>query len=217
MMSSYFLGSRTSVHRVVASQGKHCSNKYPLLLHPLSFWNGINLQYEFPFGQFGSALLAGSHPKILPFPSLLVRVESWRALVLCECCPAAAKAVVCYQQQCVISTLPATSAKPSSVKAAGGNINFCSARPHGERQWEKIWMMAAMQRSNPKPLLLQVVPRKHWLCLKDIHWQNFVTAPKTHKEHLILGPCHVASAETSAKGDPILSKSEGEEQKGNFQ
>ena len=33
---------------------------------------------EYPFGQFGSAVLAVSPPKILPTPSLLVRGECWR-------------------------------------------------------------------------------------------------------------------------------------------
>jgi len=34
--------------------------------------------WNMPFGQFGSALLAVSPPKILPTLSLLVRRESWR-------------------------------------------------------------------------------------------------------------------------------------------
>ena len=33
---------------------------------------------EYPFGQFGSAVLDVSPPKILPSPSLLVRGECWR-------------------------------------------------------------------------------------------------------------------------------------------
>ena len=54
---------------------------------------------EYPFGQFGSAVLDLSPPKILPTPSLLVRGGNAgeTALMLWEHCSAVAKTLVCYQ------------------------------------------------------------------------------------------------------------------------
>jgi len=65
-MSGHFLGSRASVGIVVAPQDKHAP---PL---PLAF-SAEQTSYfmEYPLGQFGSAVLGLSPPKILPTPSLL--------------------------------------------------------------------------------------------------------------------------------------------------
>jgi len=56
---------------------------------------------EYPFGQFGSAVLAMFPPKILPTPSLLAFVGGnigETSLMLCKYCSAVAKTLVYYQR-----------------------------------------------------------------------------------------------------------------------
>jgi len=50
----------------------------------------------YPFGQFGSAVLAIFAPKVLPTPSLLVKGNVGEAAsILCEHCSAGAETLVC--------------------------------------------------------------------------------------------------------------------------
>lgn len=84
---------------------------------------------EYPFGQFGSAVLTVSPPKILPAPSPLavgvVRGDSVgeTTLMPCQLCPAVAKTLI-------ISTFVATYTEYSTVRTVKGKINFLSARPN---------------------------------------------------------------------------------------
>ena len=74
-MSSRFLESRASTHVTVAWEYK-CHNHEGTPLFPLPFAELLLLStksygVEYTFGQFGSALLAGSPPSLLPTYSLL--------------------------------------------------------------------------------------------------------------------------------------------------
>jgi len=77
-MSSHFLGSRASVHIAVALEDKCRNNE--CIPHFLLAFIAEQMSYgmEYPCGQFRSAVLDTSAPKILPTPSLLLRGESWR-------------------------------------------------------------------------------------------------------------------------------------------
>jgi len=82
---------------------------------------------KYPFGQFGSVLLATSPPSLLPTSSLLafgrgVGVE--RALMLWEHCSAVAKTVECSRD------LLATATKHTTIRAAMGKVNSTPTRPH---------------------------------------------------------------------------------------
>ncbi|KAK4806753.1 hypothetical protein QYF61_005549 [Mycteria americana] len=72
-MSSHFLGSRASIAIAVPPDDKRRNNECP---PPSSFLLAFiaeqtSFGMEYPFGQFGSAVLAMSPPKLLPTPSLL--------------------------------------------------------------------------------------------------------------------------------------------------
>ena len=72
-MFGHFPGSRVSVRVVVAPEDKRKTNECPPLPPPPPRFYTEQTSYgmEYPFGQFGSAVLAMSPPKILPTPSLL--------------------------------------------------------------------------------------------------------------------------------------------------
>ena len=78
-MFGHFPGSRVSVRVVVAPEDKRHNNECPSSSCLLAFIaEQTSYGMEYPFGQFGSAVLAMSPPKILPTPSLLVGGQCWR-------------------------------------------------------------------------------------------------------------------------------------------
>lgn len=100
VMSIHFLGSWASVHVVVVPVDKPHNNKCPSSCFFVLAFISEQTSYgpEYPFGQFGSAVLAVSSPRILSTPSLLGRRECCRDRPdAVEQCSAVAKTVVCYQ------------------------------------------------------------------------------------------------------------------------
>lgn len=82
-------------------------------------------QMVYPFGQFRSAVLSVSSPKVLPIPSLLVKGNvGGMVLLLCQHCSAATKAQVCYQ---CLWRYPHTT---QHCEGCYGIINSISARPN---------------------------------------------------------------------------------------
>lgn len=86
---------------------------------------------EYPLGQFGSAVLGLSPPKIFFPPSLLVRGKCCRAS-LCQCCSAVGKILLCYQ--CISSY----KYKHSSMRAAMGKINSISVKSQYNCPWNYL-------------------------------------------------------------------------------
>lgn len=73
VMFSHYLGSRASVDVAFSSENKHLNNKYvfsPSFSY-LLMMSTAAYEIEYPFGHFGSAILAVSSPKLFPTPSLL--------------------------------------------------------------------------------------------------------------------------------------------------
>jgi len=85
---------------------------------------------EYPFDQFGSAVLAMSPPKILATPSLLggggmLEKPPWSCVSTAQQQP---------KHWCVTNALPATDTKHITMRAAIGKINAISAKPSTGQQ-----------------------------------------------------------------------------------
>lgn len=73
VMFSHYLGSRAFVDVAFSSESKHLNKKYvssPSFSYLLTL-SMAAYEIEYPFGHFGSAILAVSSPKLFPTPSLL--------------------------------------------------------------------------------------------------------------------------------------------------
>lgn len=131
MMSSYFLGSKTSVPTSEWVFQKTNIAVINTLSSPILSAFGMELAYgmNIPLVTLGHLSWLCPIPRSWPSPAY------W-----CEWSPEETALVLCAGAQdqpkhwCVISTSLATKAKHSSVQAARGNINLCSARPHTQRQ-----------------------------------------------------------------------------------
>lgn len=122
MITSHFLGSRTSLRVAVATEDKYHNNECPpLLLLALGFVAEQTSEgTEQLFGQFGSAHLAVTPPEILPTLSRLVRVVGDAPP---RCCGALLSGGG------VVSTFLAVDTQHSPVRAAAGKTDSIPARP----------------------------------------------------------------------------------------
>lgn len=122
-MDIHFLGSRASVFIVIVLEDNHINNEYSHLLHSLRFFFLLAMTsygMDYPFGQFGSALLAVSPSSPHQAYSPVGMGWGWREP---GCCGSNAEQEL--KHLCVLNTSLDTATKQSTTWAAEGKVPPC--------------------------------------------------------------------------------------------
>ena len=178
---------------------KECPRPVPPPISQFLIAEQTSYGMEYPVGQFGSAVLVVSLPKILPTPSLLLSGGGNVGDTALVCAGTAQQQP---KHRCVINTLLASKRQHSTMRAAVGRINSISARPNTApfRFFSEI--CAGTDFFSPFQPFCPEGVSSHW-CVREMQEQ---VAFHAHIQPLCSSWCHRAHSKLLAHADETVNE-----------